>query len=228
MTPIAIAPILSPQAIVELPCTPEEVALWRIDLAAFDAQVGERLLSEHEIRRAARFAFARDRRRFIASRAALREILGRLTGIAPERLTIGEGEHGKPFLENSTRLHFNLSHSGEVALIATGGRREVGIDIEECATGTDAAEVAPSVFTDRELTEIAAVPEEARPSAFYRCWTRKEAALKAEGSGLAIEARGVYVGTFAQEARVTLNGRDFLVRDLQIEAAYSAAVAVEH
>ncbi len=171
--------------------SPGEVHVWRIELEpSGEALEGfARTLAEEESRRAARFVFERDRRRFIAARGSLRRILGRYLDVLPEEVVFGYGPHGKPFLSGSLAeergLRFNLSHSGEMALCALALHREVGIDLEFMHPVPDLQSIARSFFAPGENARLLSLPEERRPAAFFNCWTRKEAYLKALGDGLA-------------------------------------------
>jgi 4'-phosphopantetheinyl transferase len=145
------------------------------------------LLSDDELNRAQRFRLDRDSERFIAGRGTLREILGALLGIDPKLLVISPGEYGKPRLAApaaAKSLHFNLAHADSFAVIATG-EHELGVDLERvCALG-EAELIASRFFSTRESDALLALPVENRQTAFFNCWTRKEAYLKAIGTGLA-------------------------------------------
>jgi len=147
------------------------------------------LLNLEERARALRFVRPRDRRRFLLCRSALRRILGRLTGIEPERIGFRAGPGGKPELEPernaSGTLRFNVTHSADLALIAVSDGREVGVDLERIRPIKEAERIVESYFTREEISEFLHLAPEDRPLAFLRGWTRKEAILKAKGVGLA-------------------------------------------
>lgn len=169
----------------------------RVFLASLDAPEHRRMqwantLSADEQERAARFRFLRDRHRFIAGRGLLREILGRLTGVEPDRLTFGYGPHGKPFLADATQgqgLHFNLAHSGSIMVLAVAWHQEVGVDIEKIRFIPDAERVAAQFFSKQEYLTWRLLPVEERQEVFFKCWTRKEALAKAIGCGLGEELK---------------------------------------
>jgi 4'-phosphopantetheinyl transferase len=142
-------------------------------------------LSEAEQARAGRFKFDRDRRLFTVAHAALRSICASYLRTHPRRVEFAEGRYGKPklALESLTGLEFNLSHSGELALIAAALHREIGVDLE-CVREFDFEQVAERFFTTREVAALRSVPKPQQRSAFYKCWTSKEAFLKAKGTGL--------------------------------------------
>ena len=169
--------------------TPGVVDVWSVGLDMPPAQI-ERLgaaLSPDERERAERFHFERDRRRYVCARGALRDLLARYLGVEAADITFSYGPNGKPALSGrfESLLTFNVSHSGELALIAIGRDVELGVDVEAMRTMDDADDIASRFFAPAEAARLRAVPQEARTSAFFACWTRKEAYLKALGSGLA-------------------------------------------
>lgn len=158
------------------------VFLWLVELddPALDALAP--CLSAHEQARAARYrgdALQRDYRR---ARAALRHILAHHTGRPPAALALAEGPLGKPVLEQHA-LHFNLSHSGALALVAVS-HVPVGIDLERARQGFDAAALAPLVCHPAERMALAALPPIQRQQHFLQLWTHKEAYCKLLGMGL--------------------------------------------
>ena len=161
----------------------EDVHIVAVDL---DAKPGyERLLSEDERERAANFRFERDRRRFVAGRSILRQKLAQYLDAAPAELVFVYGPHGKPTLPGSD-VSFNVSNSGRAGLFAFASGFELGVDVELLAHArpNDDA-VAARFFSAAEVAVLQACPTSTRAHAFLRCWTRKEAYLKARGSGLA-------------------------------------------
>jgi 4'-phosphopantetheinyl transferase len=143
-------------------------------------------LSDDERRRAKRFHLERDRRRFIAGRGALREILAALLDINPASLVFSCGKFGKPQITAPAAahsLHFNLAHSDSIAVCATA-RHELGVDLERIRAMDEAEQIASRFFSPREARCLLALPAEQRLEAFFNCWTRKEAYLKAIGVGL--------------------------------------------
>lgn len=165
----------------------EGLDLWRI---AIDFSPTNRLdsllalLSAEERARAGRFTAADARTRFITVRAALRDILSRY--LASDRLDVpfSSGPHGKPALAGSD-LAFNLAHSGGMALVGVARGTEIGVDIEKIREGRDLENIAARFFSLAEESALARLSEEEYLPAFYRCWSRKEAVIKALGEGLA-------------------------------------------
>ena len=168
---------------------PDEVHVWRASLRP-PADVLARLaahLSPDERARAARFRFPQHRTAFVAGRGVQREILARYTGLHPAELAYRQGSHGKPELDGAASgIRFNVSNSGGLALYAVTLQREVGVDLEQFRPMPDQMDIARRFFSAPENEVLAAVAEEARELAFFRCWTRKEAYIKAIGEGLSM------------------------------------------
>ena len=176
-----------------------ETHVWRIALDAPQVTV-ECCLTElptADRARAERFTFADGRRRYAMARAALRRILGRYLESEPPAgapvphasLDIGTGPHGKPFLQWDGKAHelrFNLSHTGETAVLAVAWGREVGIDIESVNRPVAMEELAGRFFSPSEATAVMDAPAERRAAVFFRVWTTKEAYVKARGDGLTL------------------------------------------
>jgi 4'-phosphopantetheinyl transferase len=167
------------------PLLDDIVQVWRVDLAQ-PLDVEDRLrdlLSDDERARADRFYFPHLRTHYISARGALRILLGGLSGREPAELTFAYAQHGKPFLPES-ELQFNVSHSGEVGLIAVAHGRRIGVDVELIRNLPDAEDVARRFFAPSEVEEYLSLPIDRRPEGFYNAWTRKEAFIKAVGDGL--------------------------------------------
>jgi 4'-phosphopantetheinyl transferase len=182
----------------ELPPLGDDLHAWRIALEPPPGVVDRlaALLSPDERARADRFRFEADRDHFLVARGSLRSILARYTGIDPGRLRFRLGEFGKPELgadDGGDRLRFNLSHSGTLALLVVAAGRRVGVDLERLRPMADAERIAARFFSAREQSELRALPEPERLAAFFRVWTRKEAYIKAIGTGLATPLDGFAV-----------------------------------
>ena len=163
-----------------------EIHIWTVALTPPQSGLSalSSLLSPDETARAARFRFACDRERFIVHRAALRQILAAYTSADPRSLDFIPGPYGKPRLAASP-LCFSASHSGPLALIALALDCELGIDLEQHRDLNDALALAARFFHPRESQRLAALADPAtRRRAFFECWTRKEAFIKALGEGL--------------------------------------------
>ena len=184
---------LWPSGWPEAPPSGSEVQLWLADLdrppVPLDALWAD--LDREERERAARFRFDVHRRRFTAGRGLLRRFLGGLIGVEPGALIFGYGEKGKPHLVRPDAglaggIHFNLSHSANGALFAVARGRELGVDLEALRPMDDADALVERFFHPGERRTFAALAPEARLSAFFSGWTRKEAYLKARGDGLSL------------------------------------------
>lgn len=166
-----------------------EIHIWRAFLSV-DHEVLRRLestLAADEKARAARFIFDRDRYHFIAARGILRDLLGRYIQRAPETIGFAYGPHGKPAIADTDAnlaVRFNLSHSHGIAMIAIGLGRELGIDVELLRPEFAGEDIAKRYFSEKEAKELGGLSAELRTEGFFRCWTRKEAYIKARGDGL--------------------------------------------
>jgi 4'-phosphopantetheinyl transferase len=172
----------------KLPALETSVQVWavRLDDPTVDIEGGQEVLSDDERARAARFRFERHCRRYLAAHIALHEILRRYIGSSPARLSFELGANGKPRLMPAfaCALEFNLSHSNEMALIAVSQGRELGVDIEHVRQTFEFQEVAERFFTTKEVAALRGLPQALQRQAFFKCWTSKEAFLKAKGTGL--------------------------------------------
>ena len=163
---------------------PEEIHLWQFSLQTSKACI-ERLrplLSPAEISRAEGLLRPADGLRFIVGRATLRQLLGRYLAIEPDRLELSSLPQGKPVLAQP-RLNFNLSHSGDLALLAIARSVTVGVDLELIRSELDWSLLASRYFSSEEQQALRNLPPEHQTEAFFTIWTRKEAWLKAIGSG---------------------------------------------
>jgi 4'-phosphopantetheinyl transferase len=169
----------------------DEVQLWRVDLEAIrdDESRCQKMLSSDELTRAARFHFSRDRQRFVSSRALLRTILAGYLETDPDALRFSYSKKEKPSLGSThagSNITFNVSHSGGIALLAFTRRRDIGVDVEKVRTDFDVDAIARRFFSSQEQRQLAAFPSGEKFEAFFRCWTRKEAYIKATGEGLSL------------------------------------------
>lgn len=160
-----------------------ELHTWTLDVDDAERARLLPLLSTDEQERARRFHFDLDRQHHIVARGRMRQLLGARVGTAPERLTFRYAEHGKPELSGpGIQPFFNLSHSGGLAALALTDACELGLDVEAVRPARDL--LAERFFSVAEVTALRALPASEEWPAFHRCWTRKEAVLKALGSGL--------------------------------------------
>lgn len=190
-----------------------EVHVWRVPL---ERPVGEfvqlqTILAPEERTRAAAFFFEKDRHHWTVARATLRLLLGRYLQAEPHRLQFTANEYGKPTLTPpfaDTHLHFNLSHSGTLALYAFAYDRQLGVDVEYMRTGIDYQDLAAHYFSLSECATLHVLPAPLQEEAFFLCWTRKEAYIKARGMGLSLALDQFDVSLTPGEPAVLLDSRE--------------------
>ncbi len=166
-----------------------DVHVWLSDLDQPEAAVRQMALtlSPEEQTHAARFRFARDRRRYIVAHGAMRAVLAGYLNMPPQQVRFVTGEHGKPALApDQGHITFNLSHSEDLALFACACDRELGVDIEYMRPIDDIDLIATHYFAPTERAVLSQIAPAYKLQAFYHCWTRKEAYIKAIGRGLAM------------------------------------------
>jgi 4'-phosphopantetheinyl transferase len=217
----------------------DEVHVWRVelDLPVSRMQHLARTLSPGELDRASRFRSLYDRNRFIARRGILRQICGAYLAIEPAELAFDQGPWGKPHLAKTCdrdTLRFSMSHSHMVALYAFTSGREVGIDVEQVRPGVTWQSVAAMCLSAREVALLRILPETARTKAFFTLWTRKEAYVKARGTGLSMRlnqidvvGRCTYSGVLAQIEGRWREPWSGSLQDLDVGRDDVAALAVE-
>jgi 4'-phosphopantetheinyl transferase len=219
-----------------LPLEDDLIQVWvaHLNCSAAELAAFESVLAADEHKRAAKFVFARDRHAYTAARGMLRHILAQYTGFGPEELVFETNRYGKPFLHpdfGGTWLHFNVSHSGRLALYAIRAKGEVGVDIEQMRPLDDLQTVAENTFSRAENMDLQSVPAQQYEEAFFTCWTRKEAFIKAIGQGLSFALQDFDVTLRPGEpARIRrIRGAEpggWSLFDLRPAAGYVAAVAV--
>ncbi len=214
---------------------PNQIHVWRASLAVDAARERALLssLSEDERERADRRQHARARRELIVSRGVLRELLAASLDCSPESLAFGYGDKDKPYLLGPRRLSFNVSHSGDVLVNAIALDGELGIDVERIRCISDLDAIARRFFSHHEQRALAALPTSDRPLGFYRCWTRKEAFIKARGMGLSLPLAQFDVTIDAQASLIATrpnadDAQRYRLHDLQAPAGYVAALACSH
>jgi len=186
------------------------------------------ILSPPEKTRADSFRFPHLRTAFVVSHALLRRVLAEYLEQSPERIEFDYGEWGKPFIRGA-ELFFSMSHSADMAVYAIGPERLIGVDVEALRPLPDYLAIAARTFSEAESRQIAA----AQLQAFYNCWTRKEAYVKALGTGLGTPLDGFEVSLAPDQAVeiVAIEGdyqraRNWSLFDLQPAPGYAGALAV--
>lgn len=183
-----------PIAIIES----NERCAWLIDLDTCRQDDDWDLLSADERERARRFRFDLHRRRYVSAHAGLRRLLSDRTGVAARALAFDVGAFGKPCLSQVPACHFNLSHSGQFAAVAISRAGEVGIDIEEMRDVPDLEALGAANFSPAEQAMLTSGGSHDAKQ-FLLGWTRKEACLKAIGTGLSVRPETFDAGLTAEE-----------------------------
>lgn len=214
-----------------------QVDIWKIQLVLPDPLVKkcEKVLSPDETERMRRFVFERDRKNYTVARSSLRIILSRYLGVKPERIRFSYTPFGKPQLDPASHpnaISFNLSHSGNLALVAIARKGMIGIDIEYMHEKKDMKDIYTRYFSTSEIEAIDNLPRDKKTDAFYSYWTCKEAFVKAVGKGLqfpldrfsvSFRAQGTPEISSIDHARY--RAEQWSLRSLNIGDDYRAAVA---
>ncbi|HEX6863098.1 MAG TPA: 4'-phosphopantetheinyl transferase superfamily protein [Thermoanaerobaculia bacterium] len=218
---------------------PGEIDVWSIRLDPSPDRVERlgRLLAPDEWERANRFRFDKHRRQYVVGRGALRTLLGAYLGIRPELVRFTYGPRGKPFLappHDASGLQFNLTNSDELALVGFVRGREIGVDVEYLRKMPDCEQISERFFSESERKVLRSIPFPAKEEAFFNCWTRKEAYLKAVGEGLAapLDSFDVTLAPGDPPRMLTLEGdaaraARWFFHHLRPAPDYIGAVAVE-
>lgn len=167
---------------------PGVIHLWKLDLLAppDPLEYYQEIISNEEKERAARFYFPKDAHQFMVGRAVLRILLGRYLDVSPASLSFTFSEFGKPSVANAIDLHFNISHSGGLAVMGFTRAASIGVDLEKVKPNLEIKPIASRFFAEREQEVLFSLPDHLQLSAFYQCWTSKEAFIKAHGQGLSL------------------------------------------
>ena len=213
-----------------------EVHVWKIGLSASQAQMDQQrtLLSDDELERADRFRFEQHRRRFITGRAVVRILLGRYINRPSESLEFSYNPQGKPALKDAGSLEFNFTNSRDLALLCVARQTQLGIDLEHLGRQADYAGIVNRFFAEREIEGLFSLPESRRHAAFLTGWTRKEAYIKALGTGLSLPLDKFAVTIDPEVAPELLSADDmpdeqgrWMFRHLEPEPGYVASLVVE-
>jgi 4'-phosphopantetheinyl transferase len=204
------------------------VHVWRAPLDADDTSELHRALSVAERGRAAAFLRERDSVRFSTGRGVLRHVLSRYTGSRPGELRLAVDAHGKPRVDGG--LQFSFSRSAGIAVVAVSAGRDVGVDVERIRGDFACEPIARRFFSRTESERLAGAGAPERVREFFRCWTRKEAVVKAVGFGLSLPLETFTVP--AGDGIVTPEpgwpcSRPYVLRGFHVRSGYAAAVALE-
>ncbi len=217
----------------------DEIHVWTQSLSRSTDQVNSfrSLLSPDELERAGRFRFDENRTEYVVARGTLRTLLAAYLSRSARDLTFVYSEYGRPSLtaeSSAGMLNFNIAHSGNVALLAFAYGRRIGIDVERVRRNFVTSEVAERFFSAAEREALRQLSEEERHDAFFRCWTRKEAFIKALGEGLSHPldqfdvtltpaAPAQLLATRPEASEV----KRWMLWDISLPGDYSAALAAE-
>lgn len=213
-----------------MPLPESAVHVWTasLDVGASRRRALGRHLSRGEVDRALRLRSDRDRTQFVVARGILRELVGSYLGVEPWCVRFRYGAYGKPALGESA-LAINLSRTEDRALLAFARGRAIGVDIERVRRDFPCERVAAAFFSAAEIPALRALPPEERPEAFFRCWTRKEAYLKARGDGLTVDLTSFDVSLDECPAllRVPDEPGRFALYDLDAPPGHAVALAAD-
>lgn len=235
MSPVSRRWIETPE---NLQLREDEIHVWKVDLNAPVTRIKafREILSADEIKRADRFYFKKDRDAFTVARGALRHVLSRYLNFKPEAIEFEYNSYGKPFLKSGFsrgNLQFNLSHSHKLALIAVTCDHEVGIDVEYIRDDLSDLKIAERFFSKAEVAELKRVHPAKQRIAFFNCWTRKEAFIKAKGKGLSIPLDQFDVSLKPGEPAALVKTRyesedaaNWSIIDVSPESGYRGAIAI--
>lgn len=212
-----------------------EIHIWRVNFPNLLSIVPElqKILDTDERAKAKRFHFDKDRSRYVISHASTRVILGDYTHNTPGKLRFSINEFGKPEMQDSP-LHFNLSHSGDFALIAVSPLAPIGVDIERIESKRAELNLAKRFFSPAEVEQLEQLNREQYTNGFFNAWTRKEAYIKARGGGLSIPLDGFSVslkpGEKAQLLKDELQEdapKKWSILEIQVDENHAGALAIE-
>ena len=211
-----------------------EVVTRRLTVDGPEAARLEHLLSPGERERASRFLVRQPRHDFIVGRGHLREVLGLVLGTHPTEVPIEEGPMGKPILAepDGRRVRFNVAHSGGLVLYGITLGRDIGIDVQQVEETMEWESIAARSFSPAEQRALAAISPHLRRTAFFDCWVRKEAVIKATGEGLRRRLSSFVVSVEAGEAAMVSCDpslgppESWLLAPVPVPLTHRAAVAV--
>jgi 4'-phosphopantetheinyl transferase len=217
----------------------EEIHIWHQNFARGLAEVEALggLLSPDEMERAQRFRFEANRNEFMVCRGTLRALLGQYVSVPPKELCFEYSEYGRPGLATGSwagDLDFNVSHSGGHALLGFARGRKIGLDIEKIRRDFGTSEIAERFFSEAERSALRDLPQEQKHEAFFRCWTRKEAFIKALGEGLShpldqfdVSLAPSVPAQLLASRPDTKEAQRWRIWDLQAPTGYAAALVAE-
>lgn len=213
-----------------------EVHVWAVDLDAITLTENFfcSSLSHEEKTRRDKLVFERDRKRFALAREIQRRILSHYISVKPESVEYNYNKYGKPEIRSHIKVGFNISHSDGMLLFAIASNRQVGIDIEKIKDIKDILLIAESYFSDIEIKELKNLPDRVKTDAFFTCWTRKEAFIKAIGKGLSYSLKDFSVSVSPASKpelihpKNGVNSSEWSIFDMSPPDKFKAALIVEN
>ncbi len=222
---------------VNLSCNDNAVHIWMTSVATLkdDIPLFTSLLKYNESSQAMRFVFEKDHDRFVVSRVVLRDILSRYLPVDPEAISFINNEYGKPFVDNkdnAENITFNLSHAGDLIVYGITKNREIGIDIEKITEMESLDDLIRQYFSETEQMYFKPLSPEKKKEAFFTCWTRKEAYIKAHGKGLSYPLDGFSVTVDPRDTVSLLHDDNddiscWSLNEIIYSQEYAGAVAVK-
>lgn len=191
------------------------------------------ILSEDELQRVEKIKKEEDKQLYISCRAFLRKILARYLEMKPQDIEFEYGKHGKPSLKGIADIQFSLSHTRELFLLGFARESAVGVDVEYMEREIDIEKLSSYVFSNKELDKFIIADKKLQQELFMNAWTRKEAILKAKGSGLTFPMKEVEVSFLKEEKTQVLSTpwgkneeKEWFLDSFDLPGGYRAAVAV--
>ncbi|KAA3617197.1 MAG: 4'-phosphopantetheinyl transferase superfamily protein [Calditrichaeota bacterium] len=213
------------------------VHIWLIRYDQSESILAESgiILSKEEKERASRFHFEIDHRRYSVTRSLLKKILGKILSKPALKIKFTFNKYGKPELvQQSEKIFFNVSHSGNLGLIAISDIAQIGVDVEKYREEMITGDIAKRFFSDLEVTEFLSLNENEKLQGFFNCWTRKEAFIKAVGKGLSIPLNTFDVSlipgsqTELRDVRYKNETADgWHLSDIKVDSGYAAAFIIK-
>jgi 4'-phosphopantetheinyl transferase len=216
-----------------MPSLGKSIQVWIVCVAEQKTEYWRTVLSETEWARAARFRMPADVNRFTVTRGVLRTLLAGYLQVSPKTIVFTENQYGKPAVNGT--IQFNVSHSGDYALLAFAQDIDIGVDIERITDERVVNELARRVLTDAEYCRFDLLAPADRKKTFFQMWTLKESVLKGIGSGLSVAPECIEVAFYPDEPKLLSSSaqeitdvEEWTVGSLAIgKDDYAAAIAVK-
>lgn len=215
---------------------PDHVHIWSVSKSNHIDRLQQywEILNQEERLRAGKFRFSKDQNCFVIARGVLRILLGKYLSIDPVKIQFKRGHNGKPYVDYEINIQFNVSHSRNMIVLGFVLEHNIGVDIEYALREVEIIKIANLFFAKEEVTALMALEKDYHTQAFYNCWTRKEAFIKAEGSGLAFPLDQFVVSLDSKEEATLIDTKwdkkekeKWVLDTLEPEENYIGAVSVK-